>query len=110
MPTRGAVAIETLLCLRHHLDGFPSKLLTVFRKDVVTARNELTKQARELDPEKLDFDPKYCLLTDDDHWWPAGHISRCVTILEENPDVDMVGGIYSWKRRRGIDPFSVVRN
>jgi hypothetical protein len=58
MPTRGVVSIETTLCLRHHLDGYASKPLTVFRKDVVTARNELAKQARELDPEKLDFDPR----------------------------------------------------
>lgn len=103
MPTRGVVAIETMLCLRYHLDGHPSKLLTVFRKDVVTARNELAKAAREIDAERLPFDPKYCFLTDDDLWWPAGHISRCVDILEANPDVDMVGGIYSL-REVGVLP------
>jgi hypothetical protein len=69
MPTRGAVVIETMLCLREHLDGYPNKLLTAFRKDVVTARNELAQQARSLDPEKLPFDPKYCFLADDDLWW-----------------------------------------
>ena len=31
MPTRGAVAIETIFCLREHLDGYPNKLLTAFR-------------------------------------------------------------------------------
>jgi hypothetical protein len=103
MPTRGTVAIETMLCLREHLDGYPHKLLTVFRKDVVTARNELAKAAREIDAEALASDPKYCFLTDDDHWWPAGHISRCVGILETNLDVDMVAGIYSL-RQVGVLP------
>ncbi len=103
MPTRGAVSIETMPCLREHLDAFPSKLFTAFRKEVVTARNELAKAARDLDPERLDFEPKYCFLTDDDHWWPAGHISRCVDILEANPDVDMVAGIYSL-RQVGVLP------
>ena len=39
MPTRGTVAIETMLCLREHMDDYPNKLVTVFRKPVVEARN-----------------------------------------------------------------------
>ena len=43
MATRGAVSIETT---REHLDGYPNKLLTAFRKPVVEARNQLAKEAR----------------------------------------------------------------
>lgn len=95
MPTRGAVAIETMLCLRNRLDDYPHVLKVAFRKPVIEARNQLAKDARELDPATLLFEPKYVLCTDDDLWWPRGHISRCVGILEENADVDMVCGIYS---------------
>lgn len=35
MPTRGTVSIETMPCLREHLDGYPSKLLTVFRRSLL---------------------------------------------------------------------------
>jgi hypothetical protein len=94
MPTRGAVSIETMLCLREHLDGYPNKLLTAFRKPVVEARNQLAKEARELDPNSLDFDPKYVLWVDDDAWWPSGHVDRAVSILEANPDVDMLSGLF----------------
>lgn len=38
MPTRGAVSIETLLCLRENLDGYAHKLLTAIRMPVVEAR------------------------------------------------------------------------
>jgi hypothetical protein len=56
MPTRGAVSIETMLCVREHLDGYPNKLLTAIRKPVVEARNQLAKDARELNQNSLDFD------------------------------------------------------
>jgi hypothetical protein len=102
MPTRGAVSIETMLCLREHLDGYPNKLLTAFRKPVVEARNQLAKDARELDPTYLDFDPKYALWVDDDAWWPGGHVDRAVRILEDHPDVDMVSGLFC--RREAYAP------
>jgi hypothetical protein len=95
MPTRGAVSIETMLCLREHLDGYPNKLLTAFRMPVVEARNQLAKEARELDPNSLDFDPHYVLWVDDDASWPASHVSKAVEILEANPEVDMVSGVFS---------------
>lgn len=94
MPTRGAVSIETMLCLREHLGSYPNKLLTVFRKPVVEARNQLAKEARELDPNYLSFDPRYVLWVDDDAWWPAGHVDRAISILEANPDVSMVTGMF----------------
>jgi cellulose synthase/poly-beta-1,6-N-acetylglucosamine synthase-like glycosyltransferase len=102
MPTRGAVANETFLCLRERLDGYPHLLKTVFRKDVVTARNQLAKEAREIDTGKLDFEPKYVLCIDDDMWWPKGHVDRAIRILEDNPDVDMVCGRVS--RRQPFGP------
>lgn len=108
MPTRGAVSIETMLCLREHLDGYPNKLLTVFRKPVVEARNELARQARELNPNELDFDPRYCLLIDDDAWWPEGHVTRAIEILEANPDVSMVTSLFS-DRAAYHDPTAVYR-
>jgi hypothetical protein len=102
LPTRGAISVETFECLRHHIYG-PHIVKVVYRKGVVEARNELAQFAREVDPEKLPFDPKYCLLTDDDHWWASGYVAKCVDILETNPDVDMVGGIYSL-REVGVLP------
>jgi GT2 family glycosyltransferase len=98
MPTRGAVSIETMLCLREHLDDFPHKLLTVFRKPVVEARNQLAKEARELNCDTLDFDAKYVLWVDDDAWWPAGHVDRAVRILEANPSVDMISGLVGLRK------------
>jgi hypothetical protein len=94
MPTRGVVAIETMLCLREHLDGYPHVLKVAFRKPVVEARNQLAKEARELNAEHLNFDPKYVLWVDDDAWWPYGTVDRAVRILEENPDVSVVSGLF----------------
>jgi hypothetical protein len=94
MPSRGAVSIETMLRLREHLDGYPSRLKVAFRKDVVTARNELAKYARDIEPASLDFDPEFVLLTDDDAWWPQGHVERAVQIFEANPNVDMIVGTH----------------
>jgi len=99
MPTRGAVSIETMLCLREHLDDYPHKLLTVFRKDVVTARNELAKQVREIDAEKLPFEPRYVLWVDDDAWWPWGSVDQAVSILETNADVSTVAAINSGRKK-----------
>ena len=33
-PRRGAVSIETMLCLREHLNGYPNRLLTAFRRPI----------------------------------------------------------------------------
>jgi len=107
MPTRGAVSIETMLCLREHLDGYPNTLLTAFRMPVVETRNRLAKEARELDPNYLDFDPKYVLWVDDDAWWPRGHVDRAVRILEDNPDVSMVSGLFC-RREAYAPPTAVV--
>ena len=74
MPTRGAVAIETMFRLREHLDDYPHRLANKIRKPVVEARNQLAKEVRELDANTLDFDPRYVLWVDDDAWWPAGHV------------------------------------
>jgi hypothetical protein len=83
-----------MLCLREHLDGYPNKLLTAFRMPVVEARNQLAKEARELDPNSLDFDPHYALWVDDDCWFPSGHVSKAVEILEANPKVSVVAGLF----------------
>lgn len=107
MPTRGAVSVETMLCLREHLDGYPNELLTAFRKPVVEARNQLAKEARELNPTYLDFDPKYVLWVDDDAWWPAGHVDRAVSILEDHPDVAMVSGLFC-KREPNVRPVAMT--
>ncbi len=42
-PRRGAVSIETMLCLREHLNGYPNRLLTAFRRPIV----KLGEGARE---------------------------------------------------------------
>jgi hypothetical protein len=109
MPTRGAVSIETMLCLREHLDGYPNKLLTVFRKPVVEARNELAKQVRELDDTTLDFDPRYVLMVDDDAHWLPGTVDRAVKVLEDNPDVAMMIGAYC-ARAPHWPPLAMVTN
>ncbi|MGA2759436.1 MAG: glycosyltransferase family A protein [Candidatus Cybelea sp.] len=106
MPTRGAVSIETMLCLRHHLDGYPCKLLTAIRKPVEIGRNALAKAALEFDAERLPFAPKYCLWVDDDAWWPAGHVAKAVSILETHSEVDAVSGVFcarkAWHPAHGI--------
>lgn len=107
MPTRGVVSIETMLCLREHLGGYPNKLLTAIRKPIVEARNQLAKEARELDPSTLDFDPRYVLWVDDDAWWPAGHVDRAVRILEDHPDVSMIVGAYCG-RLAYLPPLAIV--
>jgi hypothetical protein len=43
-------------------DGYSNKLLTAIRKPVVEARNQLAKEARDLDSNTLDFDPRYVLI------------------------------------------------
>jgi hypothetical protein len=98
-----------MLCLRADLDGHPNKLLTAIRLPVVEARNQLAREARELDPERMDFDPKYVLSIDDDAWWPAGHVDRAMNILEENPptvsrepSMERIGG-----HRGTLGPFIV---
>jgi hypothetical protein len=98
MPTRGVVSIETMLCLREHLDGYPNELLTAIRKPIVEARNTLVKEARELDPNTLDFEPRYVLWVDDDAYWPSGCVSRGVGILEANPDVACLAAVNSGRK------------
>jgi hypothetical protein len=97
MPTRGAVSIETLICLRDNLDGYPSKLLTVFRKPVEEACNELHRQACELDPETLYFVPKYVMGIADDTYWAPGLVSRTIEILQQNPDIGVVSPLGSFR-------------
>jgi hypothetical protein len=94
MPTRGTPSRETELCLRHHLEDYPHRIITVSGKPVVEARNQLAKEARDLDLGELEFEPRYVLGTDDDAWWPRGHVDRAVTILEDNPEVAMVTGVF----------------
>jgi hypothetical protein len=106
MPTRGTVSVETMLCLREHLDGYPNKL-TAIRKPVVEARNQLAKEVRELDANSLDFDPRYILWADDDCWFPPGHVDKAVGILEANPDVSMVVGAYCG-RIAYLPPLAIV--
>ncbi|HEY1882379.1 MAG TPA: hypothetical protein VGG51_05000 [Candidatus Cybelea sp.] len=107
MPTRGAISIETESCTREHLDGYPHRLLTVVGEPVVGARNQLAREARELDATALDFDPQYVLWVDDDAWWPVGRVDRAVKALEENEWVTMVAGVYS-KREPYSDAVAVT--
>jgi hypothetical protein len=86
MPSRGAVSVETLLCIDEHIKGYP--LLTVHRLPVVTARNILAKSARKSKAEFL-------LWLDDDIWFTREHVDTAVAILEDNLAVDMVAGMYS---------------
>jgi hypothetical protein len=83
-----------MLSLRENVP-YPHILKTVFRRPVVEARNQLAKEAREVDETTLDFDPRYVLWVDDDAWWPASTLERAVNILEENPDVSMLAGAFS---------------
>lgn len=94
MPTRGAVSRETSECLQHHLDDYRHKLLTIAGRPVVEARNRLAKEVCEIDTTRLDFDPRYVLWTDDDAWWPAGHVDRAVEIMEQHSAVSMVSGVF----------------
>lgn len=48
LPSRGTPSIETALCLREQLDGFPNVLKAVFRKPAEVAANQLFHDAREI--------------------------------------------------------------
>jgi hypothetical protein len=105
MPTRGSVSVETMLCLRERMDGYPNELLTAIRKPVVEARNDLARQVRELDA--LPFDPRYVLWVDDDAWWPAGSVQSAVDTLEATPAIDVLAGMFS-QRKAGAPAASYV--
>lgn len=100
MPTRGTPSIETLLCLRENLDGYPNILLTAIRKPVVEACNDLFRQATELDVNRLPFDPIFMTLADDS-WWAPGLIERAVSLLESNPEVDILTTVVSCREPNG---------
>jgi hypothetical protein len=88
MPTRGAVSIESLLCINEHLEG--SRLLTSSVYSVVTARNLLAKWARE-------SDEPYVLWLDDDTWFTREHVDTALGILEDNTGIDAVTAMASFR-------------
>lgn len=90
MPTRGAVAIETLLCIDEHLRHVPHELFTAYRLPVVTARNLLAKWACEVERERMTFEPNYVLWLDDDVWFTKEHVETAMRILRKNATVDAV--------------------
>jgi hypothetical protein len=93
LPTRGAISIETALCIQSHLSG--CELLTTYRLPVVTARNLLAQWAAESDADAV-------LWLDDDIWFTKAHVDTALAILEENPGVDMVTGLYSNRCAFGV--------
>jgi GT2 family glycosyltransferase len=81
----GGVSDVTTACLREHLDGYPHVVKVCTEGNVIEARNQLAKEARE-----YPGDEPYVLWIDDDVWFTGDHVETALGILEDNPDVDMV--------------------
>ena len=74
-------------CCNENLDGLPAVRLS--GSDSV----KLGKDAVAVETSKLGFDPQYILTCGGDVWFPAGHVSKAVRILEDNADVGVVAGL-----------------
>jgi GT2 family glycosyltransferase len=82
---RGGISDVTAACLQEHLDGYPHVVKVCTEGNVVEARNQLAKEARE-----HPGDEPYVLWIDDDVWFTGDHVDTAVGILDDNPGVDMV--------------------
>jgi hypothetical protein len=96
LPTRGAITLETHLALTQNLDGFPSALLSVSRKPVDQARNQLARMALDVGSKPpCTGRETYVLWIDDDGWWPKCTLTRMVSVLRSRPEVDILAGYYT---------------
>lgn len=100
MPTRGRPTVETLKAVMH-LDGIKAVILTVARKGIVDARNELAAEAQKI-PGQAPFIPRrgwYALWCDDDAFWRPGTVTRLLNDLQQ-PGVDVVAGWFGGRSER----------
>lgn len=92
MPTRGNPTIETLKAVSN-TDGIPTLFVSVARKGVIDARNELARTALRV-PDEAPFTPRggwYVLWADDDAFWGRGTVLKMLSALQ-NPKVDIACG------------------
>lgn len=93
MPTRGTVSAETVTALHGNTPG-QTALVTVARRPVVEARNELAQGIAEVAKQTgLDL----VLWVDDDAWWPRDTLARMLRIMETT-DVDMLAPLSTDRR------------
>ncbi len=96
MPTRGAIAVETVQSLSR-TDRLTIVLQTVARKPVDIARNELANLARTA-AKSAPFTPSggwFILWIDDDSWWRAGTLTQAIQSLYDHPEIDLLAGWFS---------------
>lgn len=87
IPSRAGLSDETALALRENMDRLPHRVLTVFGKPVVEARNELGCAA-------LATEAPYVVWADDDSWWCAGTLARMLNTMQSRREVDILSGYY----------------
>ncbi len=94
MPTRGSVSVETLTARENNLPLLPRITVTVPRRDVVAARNEIGKSILELMQQGAIDSGIFVLWHDDDAWWPAGTVEQMIVTLRDNPTVDLLAASF----------------
>ena len=95
MPTRGTVSVETHLALSANMDGLARCNLSVPRKPVVEARNELAAWIRKVAKERpWGWVPRetYVLWVDDDAWWAPTCVKTALSALRDLPAIDLLAG------------------
>jgi hypothetical protein len=98
MATRGSICVETHNALTFNLDGLANIRVTVARKAVDDARNEIVAHVRAIlheDPLKIGSANYYCLSVDDDAWWPAGTITALLEAYSAHPQYDVLSACFS---------------
>jgi hypothetical protein len=99
MPTRGQVSIETVNALmRGGFSDFPHVILTVARKPVDVARNELARTALKVieRPHALPWVARelFILWVDDDAFWRPESLHRAIEYLENHREIDLLAGSF----------------
>lgn len=99
LPTRGAVSIETVNSIvRGGLCDLPHVFLTVSRKPVDVARNELARTALAIieRPSTLPWivPELYVFWFDDDSFWRPESLSRALLYLANHREIDVLTGSF----------------
>lgn len=105
-PTRGQPCFETLLALRHNMDGVKSVQTMAARKPVIEARNALALGALNvMENNPLQETPSewFVLWCDDDAWWPPSTIKTMLRFFAESSGCDALFGKFG-----GRMPYSNI--
>ena len=97
MPTRGAISLETHQALAMNMDGIRELRVTVARKPVDEARNELAWTALKIaadDPCHIGRDNYLVLWVDDDAFWLPGTVGSFIRTMQERTDINILCSYY----------------